>query len=765
MSHEKKICNTALATHIETCHPAYTYTPMIIDRRKWEHFDKEEPRGLPAVVAAEVDQATAPAIAKAVRALPSAAEMREKLLSDSSSTIKALRKQLPDIDERLNLAVGATLETARAEAETRIIAEVTEATAAATGIPMDIANPADVIAQRERAADAALNVEEAAMDFRPFNYWTRHELRELGIFFTESVCYRPEGFAYAPCGEEFTLLPGESWEEKSSERETSSDELTESESSSTSTQSTATDEGSQTLTDSYEKTVKTEFGTEHSVESSFKLGIPFKLLKIDLGAKTTGSVDFSHMVTQTNKSSREDKRSFMRKVVQTLKSSTSASRKRKLTTDVSTSFTRNLSNDGDCPAHYVKRDQHCVYSVHHKRTNAQLAWSGCIDDPARDLCRPQDFEEDHADEIQAIRHKCANMPPSDEFGAKPATERRCTEVEHWAHAGNIFQGTTTFNRGLQASIPAGYGYVAGSADVEIVSSKPAGEGDGDITAQPSHGSSGFLTFGARLSIRNVKFSTEEMSFKVCFDVMTPAGLAWDDKVSTWREQQAQAEIDALKAKKEEEFGKFLLSERAQAEVERLMFAEYFGVTEIKDCCAFISRIRGIFDFSKLSYSLLPTWNHDGDHCQRSEPVSLYTAKCLQFYLPVREGMEWEALKVLIAIQAIPWNPWTAPQIWGYINAIRDMRDTLFSSTFDPTGWADRIDDPMGYQLTPYDTDRPRRWKTPYESSMSYQLIDAYTVTVPNGTRTDKRPALCEGECPDDDDTGGEVDDGDGPVVE
>lgn len=743
MSHKSKICNKALATHIEECHKAFTYTPLVINRHRWLDYDREEPRGLPAAVDAELREQVEPRLKEARAKIPDAEEVAAKLMGNNSSLIKDLRSEMPELEANLRAAIDGSVVRVMAENSEQLEQQVTREAAEAAGVEVSLDDPAAAIAARERRIQADLDL-EAAQDAQltPFPFWQGYELPELGIFFTEKVCYRPEGLAYGPCGKEFTVLPGdkikESWSQSlsSEENEEQSEDIT------TDVETTTQQDNSTTLTQSFENTVKRDFKAGFSAEASLNAKVPFKKIPVKFGLSGDTSVDYQKLVKQAAKTSSEDKRSFMHKVVRNLKTSLSTSTSRTVTSKASSSFERTLINKNNAPHHFIERDQYCVYSVHHKRTNAQLGWSGCIDDPGQGLCRPQDFEEDHAEEIAAIRQKWQNAPVPAHLGPQPPHERRESDVHHWSQPSNFGSGSHNFVRGIQVNIPDGYAYVSGSADVEIVASNPSnGTGDitGEISSQPGAGPQ---NFGVRISLQNRFMRPESISFKVVYYVTTPEGQAWQNRVDVWREEQAEAEIGALRAQKEAEFEEFLLSDRLSAEFERLIFANFFGVTNIKDCCRFIGRVRSIFDFDALCYSLLPSWSHDGDKCQKSDPVNIYTAKCAHFFLPVIEGREHEAISLLISINAIPWNSYTAPQIWGYINAIRNMRDTLFDSAFDPTGWSEKTDPPLGYQLTPYDTSDEENWDTAYESSLNYELLDAHVITVPCGKRIEVRPDIC-----------------------
>ena len=198
----------------------------------------------------------------------------------------------------------------------------------------------------------------------------------------------------------------------------------------------------------------------------------------------------------------------------------------------------------------------------------------------------------------------------------------------------------------------------------------------------------------------------------------------------------------MKNCKKLELDAFLETDQAHQAIVRRIYQDYFGVTSIEDCCKLIAKIQKIFDFNSLCYSLLPSWNELGEGCQKSQSVNIYNAKCLHFYLPVKEGKEIEAIALLVSINAIPWNSQLAAQILAYVNQIQNMRDTIYNRDFDPTGWDVKFDQPKGYDMTPYDTANPD-WSSAFETSRNYEVLGAFTINVPCGERLEPRPLLCE----------------------
>jgi len=387
--------------------------------------------------------------------------------------------------------------------------------------------------------------------------------------------------------------------------------------------------------------------------------------------------------------------------------------------------------------HFIKRTSFCKTSVLHKRHNVQLAWNGCIDNPSEGLCTGDNIEERMASEIQSVRDKWSQTSAPVEFGPRPSNKKHCSGIHNYVSS----IGSKKYIP-VNDTIPADY-YYDGGAQLEIVSSTTTPQSS-YISSEPSSGAEGGVTFGTYVDVQNRALHTERATFKVCYLIAPKAAKEWDDKLNQWRDEQAQLEIDDLLIEKKEELNRFLASDQARATIERRIMEDFFGVTPIQDCGALITRLRRLFDFDSMCFSLLPSWNEMGEGCQKAFPVTLYTAKCLHFYLPIKEGMELEASILLASVNAIGWNSQFVPQLMTYINQIDNMRSTLYNRAFDPTGWDVKFDQPNGYDITPYDSNSPN-WSAAHESDLNYELLGAFTINVPCGERVDPRPGLCGNE--------------------
>lgn len=379
-------------------------------------------------------------------------------------------------------------------------------------------------------------------------------------------------------------------------------------------------------------------------------------------------------------------------------------------------------------------------SVIHKRTNAQLAWSDCIENPGKELCRPNNIEEVFSEEIKEIHDKWSTAAAPASLGPKPEDKRICTATSTLDDGGRFLADDTELTGTIYGNIPPGSTYIGGSAQVEIVV-RNTDTVSQQVISQPSSGATGSTQFSVKIVVNNKVLHKEKVTYKICFKITSPESVEYYANLEQWRNEQAEAEIEILLTAQKAKLNEFLLSDKVASAIEKRIFQDFFGLTAINNCCELIYHIRSIFDFDKLCFSLQPSWNASGTGCQSSDPVSIYTAQCLKFFLPVKEGKEWQAVTTLLAINAIPHT--ALHQVGGYINSINDLRDTEFNSTFDTTGWDEIIDAPNQYNLTPYDTSNDG-WDTDFESKLNFQLIDAYTVTVPTGgIKVELRPVLCE----------------------
>jgi len=600
MSHKEKICNTALTSHVEVCHEQHSYTPLVVSRRIW----RESPRksGLKSVIESELEEKTTSIIGELENSYKSKVETIKNALtkvfdkeSDANrktfqqfSTTELKAPTFEVIDEELKNQLDVSIELAKED-----IIKSSE------GL-LDANNPERAIEVREgKYKDLVnkLNDKEIKLESMPFN--NTYELEGLGIFFKESVCYRPEGFAYSPCGKEMTIMPGEEIKESNvlttivkeddSNEQTISQEFTTKDS----------EKDVTTFTESYENKLKKETDIKLAQETSFKIGIPIKKLTLDLSGKVSSAFNFKKIIDQVNKSSHTNTRTRFNEVIRKINTSSTNSSSRSFSSTDKYTHIRNWKNDTDTPQTYVKRKSYCKTSVIHKRHDVHLAWNGCIDNPARDLCTPDNLEVRHAEDIQAIRDRWSNASAPAEFGPEPQGRKECTSL-HYKKWGVLFIGTRESIGHFQFPIPAGWSYEGGSASVQITRK----DGELDIPPvifnQPQNGATGNANFKAQVIIKNNRGS-EFVEFKVCFNIIPDTAVEWYNKVNTWRDEQAQKEIDAFLAEETKKLNQFLATDQARAAVERRIMEDYFGVTPIQDCCKLIARLRKLFDFDNMGY--------------------------------------------------------------------------------------------------------------------------------------------------------------------
>jgi hypothetical protein len=733
MSHKQKVCETAAVAHIETCHPQCSYVPLVVSHRIFDHA-VEATHGLAETIDREIDSALDDA-RKEIEVQSSALRTKfsESIASGDEKTQRktdaALSWQavsstlVPDFERRLNEAAAQALETRRTA--------LVQKTGAALN-KLDAMRAIEARLPRRFEEIGATLAEPLA--FEPIRFLQYKEVDQLGLFFTESVCYRCEALAYEPCGEESTILPGEKLsytntltvteKEAESTKETTSQVLT--------TKDSLEDQD--TLESSYERKLKKETDIKSALEAGFT--IPFKKIPIKIGFKD--SADFNKIVEEAGKSSSKSTRTRFQQVERELKVSASIERNRSIESELNVSYQRVWENKTDKPLTYIRRQSWCKTSVIHKRTNVQIAWSGCIQNPGRDLCTPDNLEEKLAPSIKLIRDKWQKATPPAEFGPRPANQTHCTSEGQYS---SLIGGRRSLS--LAASVPSGFIYF-GNPAIEITNNSTTVMPSGNsIDSAPGAGATGAISFNVTIELRNRIAHKETATVRVCFEISPLAAKDWDDRVAEWRKTESDEEVAALLKAKQAELEKFLASEQAHAAITRRVMEDYFSVDANKGCCELIKRLHKLFDFDRLCFTLYPTWNANGTGCQASRPPTIYTAKCLSFYLPINPGMEAEAFALLGAVGAIPWSTTLLGQYLAYAQQVDLMRSTLFDRAFDPTGWNEKFDQPMGYQVTPYDTTSEIQWDAAHETSLNYQVIDAFTITTPcGGFRIDPRPMLC-----------------------
>lgn len=733
MSHKNKICNVALATHIETCFTGFSYTPLILNSglQTERYFEKV---GLRNVVEADVAQV----LSKLNTESPDAKEINELAKKFVLQGKNALC-ELTDVD--LNADILTHVEKIIEKEQMRSLSKKKKHLLKESKLALDLKTPFKTLMEREEVVYSKNKLEDLifqpAEKFEIKKHWN-YELPQLGMFFTEETCFRPEGLTYSPCGQEKTILSNESISETLVLNEEVGSEVTEAQEVTDTQSSKTTIKESLKLTNSYEQKIKKTLDLKKSIKGSVK-GKLFKVL--DVGLSSTTSVDFSYLMESISKSSREQSYSLINEVANELiiKSSYESKNTYKLSQTISK--TRAIENPTSKPVQYISRDSYCVNSIILKRTNVQLAWSDCIDSPGKDLCRPDNLTEVLSEEIKNIKDKWSTSPAPAIFGSRPGNQSICTASSTVDKRGLIFGDNVQFDETIVGLVPPNGAYISGSAIITVLNS------DTDVVSrqvlsQPGSGASGNITFSVKIVVNNKFLNKEWVTYKVCFEVSTAEATAYDNAVNQWRNEQAESEIADLLANEKDKLNDFLLSDKAASVIEKRIFEDFFALTTIDDCCKLIRHIKRIFDFDKLCFSLEPSWDTSGTGCQTADPVSIYTAKCLKFYLPIKEGQEWRALTTLLSINAIPSSSSVLNQIHGYINQINDLRSTVFNRAFNPAGWDVKIDSPNGYNLTPYDT-IDDVWNTEFETKLNFQLIDVHTVAIPTGSvRVDLRSDLC-----------------------
>jgi len=129
----------------------------------------------------------------------------------------------------------------------------------------------------------------------------RQEIPELGLFFTEQLCLRHDGLAYKPCGEEFTLLPGETIKQARKTVLSESEQIDEGVTVVDDLATTTKDNLTTTLDQSMEAVRQRNL----DVKKTNKINIGAKKIfgLLNLSASSDATIDFKSMIKNTNKSS------------------------------------------------------------------------------------------------------------------------------------------------------------------------------------------------------------------------------------------------------------------------------------------------------------------------------------------------------------------------------------------------------------------------------------------------------------------------------
>lgn len=732
MSKKSKICQPALTSHIEVCHEQCSFTPLVVTKKF--RIPKPRSKGIKAVINEEISQKMGSKMDKLIEeSEKSKTEIRNSITKNLMS-LKEIDSKKEDLGQNINDGLLTQINSEfEKKLERKIESSREEVIKNSKGM-LDLSAPEKVIETREiniRASFDKLKLKGKDEMKIPLNEVM--EFDGLGLFFKEDVCYRGEGMSYSPCGKEFTIMPGEKFSESNTLEVTTEDAETGEVTTTQDFTNTENESEEETFANSYDRTLKKETDIKLAREASFKAKIPFKIFNLDLSASSSGSINFNRVLTEVNKSSHTNTRKRFSEVIRKLMTSNTQTRSSSVKSSQTIAHSRVWENLTDSPMHFIKRTSFCKTSVLHKRHNVQLAWNGCIDNPSEGLCTGENLEEKLAGELQTIREKWNRAAVPSEFGEEPKDKKVVTSI----NTRNNNPLGVWWRENISDTIPAGWFYVGGTADAHIDASVQV-QGE-RVESQPNHGATGTVTFTTRVDTRSTR---KPIYTKFSYLIRSANAQEWHDRVNQWRAEQAQQEIDIFLEEKKEELNKFLASDQARATIERRIMEDFFGVTSGQDCCSLITRLRKLFDFDAMCFSLLPAWNNQGDGCQKAFPVTLYTADCLHFYLPIKEGMELEASILLVSVNAIGWSNQFAPQLLAYINRINTMRSTLYKRAFDPAGWDVKFDQPNGYDMTPYDSSSPD-WSAAHESDLNYELLGAFTINVPCGERVDPRPALCD----------------------
>jgi hypothetical protein len=287
-----------------------------------------------------------------------------------------------------------------------------------------------------------------------------------------------------------------------------------------------------------------------------------------------------------------------------------------------------------------------------------------------------------------------------------------------------------FEDSLSTAIPSGY--VFGNAYVE--KADEAGNPTVEIENAPPAGASGVADFVLHIKLSGAILARkrDQVNYRVCVVAVPGPDMiaAWNTTVKTWRDEQAQKEIDTFLAGKQDALKGLDVSAWPPSELMRRAIAELFGDPSNYDSCDVVEMLHRVFEWENLTYRLYAPWFNP--HTQVDGLQSLSTtfmnASMARLDVPLRPGYEEEAITFLASVGAIPAQQPLLDDIQYYLDDMRANVAPLYTRTYVPSeGDAKEVDGPCDLLLTTLGEDK---WLHDYESQLKFQVLDRWVTLNP-----------------------------------
>jgi Divergent InlB B-repeat domain len=508
------------------------------------------------------------------------------------------------------------------------------------------------------------------------------------------------------------------------------------------------------ITSAITSTLADEYASEHSKETSWKISPSFSATfkPEDVPLELTAELSGEYGASSTNTASMKQSAERTQSITQTAAAKLTSSYKTTVTVSQTQSDTLTsavtFANASDEVKRYLFYTMHSVNAMSLERYGVRMVWSPCIADPGRDIRDIEPGQAAFSKEIKAIHDKWNAMQPPAELGSPPGNQTVCSS---WS--GQQTGGLTGKSYDDQVSIPIPSGYVFGNAYIDTTDVTQNGPGV-SIDSQPAAGATGVADFTIHVGLKGALLdkNREKVNYHVCIVAIPGPELMgqWNTTVQTWRDQQAQKEIDAFLATKQDQIKNLDATAWPPSELMRRIIADYFGDPATYASCEIVEMLERVFDWKNLSWSLKSPWwkpNAPVDGLQ-SLATTFENASFADCYLPLAVGYEEEAIAFLVAVGVIPSQQPLLDDIQYYLDDMRQNVEPLFQRVYVP-GPADpiEIDGPCDILLTEIG-ENP--WRHTYESQLKFQVLDRWILTLPTpGVHYEEIESLCKGSHDDD----------------
>ncbi len=550
-----------------------------------------------------------------------------------------------------------------------------------------------------------------------------HEpLFQLGVLFRERVRTRPMGFTIerAPFYE-ISIPPGDmvTLTQRSFSRRsrTLQEELASESEQKLELSSSFTTEMNDELTRVIESSSQWSEGTSASA------GIGYSIYSASLGYQN--STNLTQMETETARQMQRSVEESVRKIESRQKSSHKTTMEVTSEDSLANESIRVLHNYSPTLKKVYMRRMLQVLHVTHERYDAQLCWAPCVEKPKESFVMTSAV----AARIQEIKDSWKNrLPPPGTLSVDTPTETikdvGSGEFHAWSNHRHIQKFFNVPDRYKIAAVHVDGAHTA----VFLPPDTACPKGDQQHYPSPIGGTGSHVEIWAHLGKPYAGNIDWTMSV-----TLTPT-QGWIDEYSaalqTWRDAQAQAEIDAYLVTLQEGSPEFAWSPHSamRAVIKQNFAGDGSGLPDLSQNpgCPLIERMHALFEWENMSIRFFPpAWSHVDDY---ERETNVENASAAKIFIPIRKGMEAQAAELLRAYGAVPQDAGTDAVIQAALNELTTVILPKYARQYAPGNTEDQdILAPDNISLT----ERGERfWRNKFEEDARFQIIDRFVATVP-----------------------------------